>query len=275
MSLDSLANRFIGLCRSHKNLPEYVKSAVMDDIVGEDLPDEAFADPVRRILPCHTKAAASLSYLDTLTSPERYQNASPEVWLKLAKSITAYGVRRDVEDMIATPTRPTEKVAHAFSQEIDGVLVQRLPMRNATEAWHACNYLFKHAARFTDDQKKAMAKNILDTGWVSGEGIITLEKMAGIEPVKVEEPTVDLPNGFSYKSAAFEALPIKTIEAVLGVETRQKLFPLGMKSASTIKSAAADLSAAEADELSRLLKTAGAQPTKAPTVKLSLQSLAA
>jgi hypothetical protein len=88
-----------------------------------------------------------------------------------------------------------------------------------------------------------------------------------------KESQVKLANGFTVSQHDLVQLDADKVQAILGKEACFRMFPIGIRSLPVVKQAAQDLSEAEADELVRLLKSAGAK-VNLPTEKMTLESLA-
>lgn len=320
-------------------MPEYVKSAQARDLCAETLTDEDFADRKRR-LPCHSKAATALSYMQLQSSPEEFEDLKPEELKKLAKAITLFDVRKDVEkapEVVKEASAPR----YAFEGTVNGQTIRKLPINNDREAEMAAHYLLKHANSFTAQQKFDMANNIegvlpsespirakieklAGSGRIVGSDLAFLLRRVGTQPcekvaakcesipfvesgelkrvirmivkeaeqvkwsrieygmditpesevAQIKDASVKLANGMHYRCQDILKLETRMVEDLIGESCRQKLFPIGVKSASLVKDAAAGLSEKEAEAITSALTSIGVEPTERPeAVRLSLTSL--
>src|SRR5262245_3099129 len=159
--------------------PEYVKNASAEQLDTDGLPASAFADPVDRRLPIHTKEATWTSwlyYLDQLESasqvgrgngvagnqpPHRLETTS----LLLQKAAVFHGIARDCADLAATCL---EKKA-AEEKDDDYALCwdtpegreRRWPLRTAEEVKRAAAYLRQHRADFGYRDRHDFAAQLL------------------------------------------------------------------------------------------------------------------
>ena len=80
-------------------LPEWMKTAALPDAEAmRDYDPVAFADPVRRLLPVHTKAACFASGLYAAAYPGRYDKAARE---RLARAADDWGITKDLSKAAA------------------------------------------------------------------------------------------------------------------------------------------------------------------------------
>src|SRR5262245_13725037 len=159
--------------------PEYVKNASAEQLDTDGLPASAFADPVDRRLPIHTKEATWTSwlyYLDQLESASQVGrgdgvagNQPPHrletTGLLLQKAAVFHGIARDCADLAAAcleKKADEEKDAdYALCWDTPEGRERRWPLRNAGEVKQAAAYLRTHRADFRYPDRRDFAAAVL------------------------------------------------------------------------------------------------------------------
>lgn len=186
MVADANGQRLYHLCSLYEP-PEFVKDASSTEIAGDDqLPARAYADPVGRHYPIHTKAATWVSaayYFDD-------DVPVPSVETRLLQAARLHGIAADVEELrhrvkeaMATPQVQPEDCALTY-EDADGTVRGVYPLRNALEVQKAAEYLQQHAAVLPYDDRLTFARSVLQRASEHGAPLNTeqqtfLAKQAG------------------------------------------------------------------------------------------------
>lgn len=171
------------------NLPDYVKTAVYEDLATayeSEYPIWIYADTARRKYPCKTKELTILSLADYLLDRDQYSlQRQIEIENNFKKFGSLFHIEQDIENIIKQASfRPEPKIDYALEifDPIAG-LVRALPIRNETEARFAAQYLRNHWFDFTYPVRKTAAQNILkiaaDNNYELGPYRNLLERMSG------------------------------------------------------------------------------------------------
>lgn len=155
--------------------PDFVKTASGTDLLGEgELPPHVFADPTRRLYPCHTKAATWLSAAFFFDQREDYPPKTAqrveEALLKLAEYHgLGFSVKELAQKLAKFKTVPTEEALQSLDDDSFGLVVthpdgskeRRYPLRNGKEVQAAAGYLLQYRDRMPYAQRQQMAERIL------------------------------------------------------------------------------------------------------------------
>lgn len=174
--------------------PDFVKTASSTQVCGEaELPPHQFAEPTRRLYPCHTAAATWLSTaffsekraefsaglaeriqerLHTAAQYFKIDNLTDELQTKVAQATT-----------IDETALPDSTFAIVFT-DTDGQRERRYPMRNALEVKAAADWLATNRDALPFDDRRVIADRILEKAASFGADVSNhryeLEKMAGV-----------------------------------------------------------------------------------------------
>ncbi|MFA5571865.1 MAG: hypothetical protein WDA42_02055 [Candidatus Bathyarchaeia archaeon] len=175
------------------NAPAFVKTAAEVLIHGdEQLAPNEYADPLRKLYPCHTKAAVWTSaafFYDCQNELPPMRAATIED--KLLKAAEIFGIRREVATIKQQikdaqvddlSQLPNEKFAYVVTNE-DGQSTREYPLRNALEVKKAAEYLMQYRDDMPWAMRNTFATNVLRAAEEFGAGINDvrdeLEKTAG------------------------------------------------------------------------------------------------
>ena len=92
------------------NLPSYVVEFDLVNINSNGLPSQAFADPINRKWPCHTKAACYMSNLKFWESEVLNPDGSPEVGKELLKRADMWKITSDLKSEVLTKVAKTHVI---------------------------------------------------------------------------------------------------------------------------------------------------------------------
>lgn len=160
--------------------PDFVKTADEHDRHGNTmLPPTAFADPLFRSRPIHTKAA-------TWTSASLPN--SEEVLSVIRKAAVFHGIAREVEELLMQKTAAVADDTDENFAMVIGTPTGRschFPLRNDTEIRKAAAYFIDHAGEFTFAERHMAAVNILKRAESADVELddreqTTLTKLAGL-----------------------------------------------------------------------------------------------
>lgn len=177
------------------NFPEFVKSASLGEISTPDTPKPTVYADVRPPyqFPCHTKAAAYVSYIYFLEKQAKFDATTRErIKFRLDKFAEYWGIKNSIHKAL-------EKHAELHNDELDdsyfalvgtndsGVKERRYPLRNALEVKKAadwfCTYLREIRSTYTFPERQKIATSILEKaneyGADIGDNLVTLEQSAG------------------------------------------------------------------------------------------------
>lgn len=173
--------------------PDFVKQASHDAVCGdpENIPSHLYADPNRRLYPCHTPAATWMSaafFFDKRASHDAETAVAIET--KLLSVADYFGIRGQVDELsikIAAnganelTQLPDDDFAIIWRFE-NGTTERHWPMRNATEVKLAAHRLLADVDSIAYDDAHTIANRILVKAVKFGAAIDnneTLEKVAG------------------------------------------------------------------------------------------------
>lgn len=169
-------------CFELGDLPEYVKVAEVDSFDATKHDAHVFADPPRRELPCHTKAAAFASAVAFYRNRERYSGRdAARIESKLLKSADFWLISRDVARVReklagAVPVTPDEKYAYIRIYD-DGRKERRMPLRTPKETQQAAEYFRKYARQLGDYEGRVkIATRILEAASDQGAALTVTQK---------------------------------------------------------------------------------------------------
>lgn len=172
--------------------PDYVKDASSAAVCGDsDVPLTAFADPVRRQFPMHTKAATWVSYSFLLDAKDRMRPDDFDTAKSRLKQAARqwHGNEYDLNRFEAKHAELStcvdgadEDYALVIKPET-GNVVRRYPLRNAVEVKAAAQYLQRYRDQIPLDLRQVMAERILEKASAYNADIkhdrAFLEKQAG------------------------------------------------------------------------------------------------
>src|SRR5271165_2083313 len=138
------------------SLPDYVKAADLDSTMlpPPDMPRSAFADPLQRRFPCHTKAATWVSAVTFLTKrAEHHPKTAAQIEQRLQRSIDFWGLAGDFQrvkqahdnaNAEATAVLPDDMYAYVFVDSVTGEKERSYRLANAVEVKVAADWLEEH-----------------------------------------------------------------------------------------------------------------------------------
>jgi hypothetical protein len=148
-------------------IPEFVKSAEMEPV--KQLPSSAFADPIRRKFPCHTKAATWLANAYFQQVAKLYpKDQCTLVQDRIIKCADYWKIRGLVDDFnkkwekmsrFDEPSLPDSE--YAIVANVDSHKVRRLPMPTPVSVKIAGERLYADRFSYTYPMRKAAAQRIL------------------------------------------------------------------------------------------------------------------
>lgn len=178
------AGRKIFQYRLLYEFPEFVKEASVSEINDiADLPENAFALPKQRCYPCHTKAAAWLSYLYFINEGQSNQAVKD----RLHKFASFFGIEDEIKKIQERhQALQTEKSAQNLSQ--DAFLLpskRRYPVVDKDSLLKAGQWFAKNVVSLPFDDRREFATNLLDKAYrwsiaLPEEVEETLQKCAGL-----------------------------------------------------------------------------------------------
>lgn len=173
-------------------MPEFVKSASQDELQGDEaLPNDCFADQLRRHYPCHTPAATWLSTINYLEKKASYRPSDAEYIQDRLNYFTRYhgipGLIKSLHEKVAQDSQPVEPVLadddFALVYEEDGRKQRHYPLRNSLEVKKAAAYLHEHRDHFPYKLRRDFADKVLEKAAQHGADISEhedfLERQAG------------------------------------------------------------------------------------------------
>jgi hypothetical protein len=148
-------------------VPDFVKSAELD--ATKPLPSSAFADPIRRKFPCHTKSATWLAnaYFQQVASlyPKDQKSLVQDRIIKCADYWKIRGMVDDFnkkwEKMSRFDSPDVSDSDYAIVANVDGHRVRRLPMPTPMATKIAGERLFADRFSYTYPMRKMAARRIL------------------------------------------------------------------------------------------------------------------
>jgi len=169
--------------------PDFVKTATATQLNGdtsEPLPSHVYGDPVKRVYPCHTKAATWMSALffgDTAESLPA--DTAKRIELQIKKAAAFFGIADDVDQLFTKMAGDrhvdTEKLADdafAFVWEDDnGSKVRAYPLRNQAEITKAASWFNEHGQEFEFADRHTVATRILQKAASYGVVLDDVEKL--------------------------------------------------------------------------------------------------
>jgi len=149
-------------------LPDYVKSASSEpDVI---VPASAYADPIKRKFPCHTKAACFMSNANFWENAIQDDNASEAVGKQLMKFANYWGITKDVHGiLIKVASQPVANNPDALPDSafglihVDSISGQRermFPIVDSQSTKAAAAQFYKYRDRLPLDQRRKVAAHI-------------------------------------------------------------------------------------------------------------------
>lgn len=173
--------------------PEWVKSASVDEICGNEIPGHMYADPTAHLYPTHTKAATWTSAAFFVNNRALLSRRNAEIVEdRLLKAADFLGIRPDVDALFK---RAEELARHEDSRlpdeafayiglGPDGGKERRLRLVNPLEVKAAAEWLFRHRDRLEFPDRQRIANRVLqkaaEFGVSVGDLDDFLEKSAGL-----------------------------------------------------------------------------------------------
>jgi len=208
-------------------LPTFVKTNADDGVSG--LPASAFADPVSRAFPVHTKSATFLSSLyfqGQAANDETWSRAFPreKVAERLSSASQFWGLSDQISQLTTAITEKSAASTHqltdadyALIMPFGGETVKRFPVVNAKSAAKAATNLLRDRVQYPYAWRKHAAANILQRA-------MTLH--------------AELPaNALYYLTKAAGLFAADNKQAARALRTRALVFPTDMR--ETFRKAAA------------------------------------
>lgn len=140
-----LFNQIVGAL----DVPDYVKQAAAQDVTA--LPPMAFAHPVARTFPCHTKASTYLSYAYAAKQASEVPRPVRET---LNRFVDNWGIRNDCDEIDRAFTKTSQSLdslpddSFAIVQPQDGKLYRALPINTADNVQKAAAHMLKFMDRY-------------------------------------------------------------------------------------------------------------------------------
>lgn len=167
-------------------IPDFVKRATIDRAAIESLPSSAFADPLHRRFPCHTREDTFLSYAYFLKNSNQLDNITRQTtWNNLRKRASDWAIHLACEDLL----REHEKQARedltslpdeqfAIVEEWNGEKYRALPLLNADCIKSAAAHLIEYRERYPLTWRQNAAVRIIKS---ANEFEINIQKMDYLE----------------------------------------------------------------------------------------------
>jgi hypothetical protein len=239
--------------------PEYVKAAsVKNEKPGDSVPNSAYADPVRKMFPCHSKVATWLSglyYWGQKANGERWDGNMPEdkVADRIEKASRYWGIYPDVILMqqrinakSASAKRRLTDSDYALVVNYGSERIRRFPIVNDATIKKAAANLRRFSTSYPYGWRKKAAENILKRA------------MAHSVP-DIETEDLD----YLFKAAG--AYPQDSADVSTQLKIRTALYPDEVK--PTLRKAAARLDdgvPANMDKICRIIDTLDRKYKKYP-----------
>lgn len=182
------------LAQTYGPFPDYVKNADTQETMNPSmLPSSAYADPVHRQFPCHTKAACYVSQLYFTTNPDVLPGQQSRIIAdRLRKAGEALGIGPDM-DAILQRHETLNDMSLSSLPDSDFAIVwgeksaskdRRYPLRNDKEVAAAANWFANYRDEFAFDDRQTIARKILAKSaefnvTLQSDVEILLEKQAG------------------------------------------------------------------------------------------------
>lgn len=172
--------------------PEFVKHASPEATLRpENLPSAAYADPRKRLFPCHTKASTWLRTLFFLENKAQFHPKTAQ-WIERGLDAAAdyYGIRKEVTalktahvELNKEASLPDSSYAIVWVGD-DGRKDRRYPLRNSGEVKTAAEWFAQYRDSFHFADRQTIATKILEKAAHFGVGFpaeldCLLEKQAG------------------------------------------------------------------------------------------------
>lgn len=182
--------------------PDFVKSANHDRLHGnpETLARHLYAEPHKKLYPCHTAPATWMSALWFAEKQAEFDSATAAgIAARIKAAADYFGIAGLLEQL-------TEKVAADRSNDLsklpdsafaivwrdeNGAVERHWPMRNATEVKFACAHFKKYRDEFVFPDRRKIANKILDKALEFGadtspaEGILETTAGRGLCATKI------------------------------------------------------------------------------------------
>jgi hypothetical protein len=171
--------------------PDWVKSASVDEICGNQIPAHLYADPAAHLYPTHTKAATWASLAFFLDNRAAFPLRHAEIVLdRLVKAARFQGIGAYADELIAKSAelnrhddaRLTDDAFAYVASGPDGP-IRRLRVINPLEVKAAAEWLHRHRDEIAYPDRQKIARRVLvkaaEFGVGLGEHDDFLEKTAG------------------------------------------------------------------------------------------------
>lgn len=149
-----LTTTLYGIAVSHE-LPTYVKTAAVDELLAEGLHPQAYADLAERQYPIHTKAACVFSAAQISSLPESPRRQRCVDRVKAAA--VSLGVLPDVESVLH-PVPPTHAPELFAWRDENG---NALPIKTAMDMQQSTDWLLENRPKMSLERCRLIADNIL------------------------------------------------------------------------------------------------------------------
>lgn len=168
--------------------PDFVKNAGHEKLCGdpETMPRHMYADPYRKLYPCHTAPATWLSSLFFADKQAEFNEKEvSEIQAKLLKSAEYFGIKglmaETQEKVAADATNELSKLDNTHFAIVwvdeNGQADRHWPLRNASEVKFAAAHFEKYRDDFTFEDRNKIANKILDKALEYGASISEQEHM--------------------------------------------------------------------------------------------------
>jgi len=221
-----LTAHIYGIAVRH-DLPGYVKSANLDELVDDSLHPQGYADMARRQYPIHTKAACVFSAAQISELPESERRRA---CIKRVKAAAAEcGALSDVESVLH-PVAPSQDASMFAWKDESG---NALPIRTAVDMQKTADWLLENRPKMPLDRCREIATTVIKRAEETGTKLVNHDavyRLAG-----AAAPDVD-----SLKSACeWRARTLQTSQPVVSRDLRAiaeqlTLQPVTLKTAATV-----------------------------------------
>lgn len=169
---------------TRQRITQLVKSAVIDPATANldvtpptNLPAESYADPVRKILPCHTKEATIISAGYYYSDPAAYGAQSQNL---IQGQLALWADRHGVYDEMMAVKNAMEGILPDPTDN-DFAFGTDIPIRDDREVKIAAEHLIAFSSVYLPDDRRSIAESILSRGDnLSTATRGAMEKLAGL-----------------------------------------------------------------------------------------------
>jgi hypothetical protein len=154
------------------DIPEFVKSASHEDLVGSEssLPSSAYADPRTLKFPCHTPSSTYMSMAYFLDQANEFGKVASVIKDRILKAGDFFGVRPELEQLVEKHASMQKHSEEDLSDDDFAIVVKfetghktrTYPIRNAMEVKAAADWMNKYANDLNFTDRKTIANKIID-----------------------------------------------------------------------------------------------------------------